>query len=528
MSKRSVSWKMKSFAGGFITLAIVSMAAFGAWTGSGLRALDAQEESVSEPRTWTDAKSKRTVEATFLGFKDNKVQLKRADGREVSVPIAQLVEADQKYVREEMKRRRGGDAAGASKTAKTGKSSSGADAPASGEWSQWRGPRRDGLSPETGLLKSWPDSGPPLAWKVDGLGGGFSSVSVANGRIYTMGQMGGTSYLMALDEKDGSLVWKTKVADGDSAPNCTPTVDQDLVIGLGFKGDMVCANSATGEVLWAKNFEKDFGGRMMSGWGYSESPLFDGDRVICTPGADTAMLAALDRRTGNVLWRSPLPPGGQAGGDGAAYSSIVVSNGGGVKQYVQLVGRGVIGVSAKDGTLLWGYNRVANGTANVPTPIVKGDFIFCSTGYQTGSALLKLSGAGAGKVRAEEVYFLDPKTMQNHHGGMLLVGDHIYCGHGHNEGFPLCIEMATGREAWRPGRGAGSGSAAVAYADGHLYFRYQNGTMALIEATPSSYKLKGKFELASKRRESWPHPVIAHGKLYARDDDTLLCYDIRE
>lgn len=223
-----------------------------------------------------------------------------------------------------------------------------------------------------------------------------------------------------------------------------------------------------------------------------------------------------------------MPAGGQAGGDGAAYSSIVISQGGGVKQYVQLVGRGVIGVAAKDGSFLWGYNRVANGTANIPTPIVKGDFVFCSTGYQTGSALLKLSSAGGDKVQAEEVYFLDPKTMQNHHGGMLLVGDHVYCGHGHNEGFPLCVQLATGKEAWRPGRGAGSGSAAVAYADGHLYFRYQNGTMALLEANPQEYRLKGKFELASKRGESWPHPVIAHGKLYARDQDALLCYDIRE
>ncbi|MFO0869886.1 MAG: PQQ-binding-like beta-propeller repeat protein [Pirellulales bacterium] len=513
-------------AGNWLRLGLVAGLVLGTAGWTTFRTIGAEDSIEAEVRVWTDARSGRTVEAELLTFKDNKVQLRRKDGREVSVPLAQLSEADQKYVREELKRRRSAGS-GETKKAPAGKdqASSGKDA---GEWSQWRGPARDGISPETGLLKSWPAEGPPLAWKATGIGDGFSSVVVAHGRIYTMGKQGGASYLFALKEEDGSILWKAKVADGDDAPNCTPTVDQDLVIGLGFKGELVCVNAASGEELWRKNFGKDFGGRMMSGWGYSESPLFDGERVICTPGGDAAMLAALDKRTGNVVWRTAMPPGGQAGGDGAAYSSIVISNGGGVKQYVQLVGRGVIGVSAKDGTLLWGYNRIANGTANIPTPLVKGDLVFCSTGYQTGAALLKLSPAGSGKVRAEEVYFLDSKTMQNHHGGMLLVGDHVYCGHGHNEGFPLCLNLATGREAWRPGRGAGSGSAAVAYADGHLYFRYQNGTMALIEATPQEYRLKGKFELGSRLRESWPHPVIAHGKLYARDQDVLLCYDVRE
>jgi outer membrane protein assembly factor BamB len=236
----------------------------------------------------------------------------------------------------------------------------------------------------------------------------------------------------------------------------------------------------------------------------------------------------LDKTTGEVVWTASLPDKpGPSGKDGAAYSSIVVSEGAGVRHYVQLVGRGVVGVRADDGRLLWIYNRIANGTASIPTPLVKDDFVFCSSGYGTGAALLKLVADGDG-VRAEEQYFLEGRKMQNHHGGMVLLGDYVYCGHGHNDGQPLCIHFQTGKDAWRPGRGPGSGSAAVTYADGHFYFRYQSGDMALIEATPDKYKLKGTFKIASRIAESWPHPVIAGGRLYLRDQDVLLCYDVRK
>jgi outer membrane protein assembly factor BamB len=266
---------------------------------------------------------------------------------------------------------------------------------------------------------------------------------------------------------------------------------------------------------------------MMSGWGYSESPLVDGDRLIVTPGSNDAIIAALDKRTGKAIWSTPMPQqAGNSGGDGAAYSSVVISNAAGVKQYVQLVGRGVIGVDAKTGKLLWGYNRIANGTANVPTPLVSGDYVFCSTGYGTGAALIKLSRRG-NAISAEEIYFKSGDELQNHHGGMIMVGDYVYMGHGHNNGFPVCIEWKTGNDMWRPGRGPGGGSAAIVCADGDLYFRYQDGTMALIEASPREYNLKGSFKLATRNGESWPHPVIADGRLYLRDQQNLLCYDIR-
>lgn len=391
------------------------------------------------------------------------------------------------------------------------------------DWYQWRGPNRDGVSTETGLLDRWSEDGPPLVWRVQGLGGGMSSVVISGDRLFTMGRKQGGTHIVCRNLADGSEVWSTPIGGG--SPNCTPTVDPEsgLVFGVTHDGDLGCVDADTGEEVWRKNFGRDFGGRMMSGWGYSESPLVDGDRLICTPGADDAVLAALEKRTGETIWTSAQPDMG-----GAAYSSVVISNGGGVKQYVQLTGRGLISVAADDGRTLWTYNRIANGTANIPTPIVDGDYVFGSTGYGAGAALLRLSRQGD-DVQAEEVYFLDGGTLQNHHGGMVLVGEHVYMGHGHNNGFPICVEMATGEIAWGGEiRGPGSGSAAVVCADGHLYFRYQDGMMALVKVNPDEYELKGSFQIASNNGQSWPHPVIQDGRLYLRDQDELLCYDVRQ
>lgn len=394
------------------------------------------------------------------------------------------------------------------------------------DWPSWRGPQRDAIAAhETGLLKQWSEDGPELKWQIDGLGRGYSSLAIADGRIFTLGSRKGQCELIALDLQNGRELWSTPVGKGN--PNCTPTVDGSLVYALGREGDFVAADVSSGQIVWRKNFKQDFGGNMMSGWGYSESPLVDGDRLICTPGAKDAVIVALNKKTGDTIWKSALPESiGNRGKDGAGYSSVVISHAQGVKQYVQLTGRGVISVKAQDGLLLWSYNRIANGTANIPTPLIRDDFVFCSTGYGTGAALLKVNRK-AYSLTAEEVYFLDAKDLQNHHGGMVLFGDHVYCGHGHNKGFPLCIELATGKTAWSGGRGPGSGSAAILLADGHLYFRYEDGTMALIEAKPDGYNLKGSFKLATNNGKSWPHPVIVDGKLYVRDQQNLLCYDIR-
>jgi hypothetical protein len=364
------------------------------------------------------------------------------------------------------------------------------------------------------------------------MGSGFSGVALAGGRIYTMGDVDAQQCVLCLKGDDGSIIWKSPIGEvwepnGYSGPRCTPTIDGGFVYAVGAHGNIACYRVKDGNRVWLRNFQNDFNGKMHSGWGYSESPLVDGNWVICTPGGPEAMLAALDKKTGRTVWTTAIPELGENGGDGAAYSSVVVSNACGTKQYVQLVGRGLIGVDAKTGKFLWGYNRVANGTANIPTALIRDDYVFGSTGYGTGAALLKLERNG-NQIEAVEQYFLDAKEFQNHHGGMVMLGDYIYGGHGHNAGAPTCLEWRTGKIVWRKDRGPGSNSAAVGYADGNLYFRYQNGTVALVGATPNGYEIKGQFDIPNVEKPSWPHPVIFGGKLYLREQDTLYCYDVKQ
>ncbi|NND99363.1 MAG: PQQ-binding-like beta-propeller repeat protein [Pirellulaceae bacterium] len=474
-------------------------------------------DGVAETRTWNDISGKFSIQAEFVAVDGDQVQLKRESGQVVVVPLKRLSGPDQRWV---FRKRRSATADNA-----TGTTSPASTLTSAIDWPRWRGPASDGISRETGLLSQWPDDGPDLLWSSTQLGRGYSSLAIFDGKIITMGNRGGDTNLIAVSLSEGSPLWETPFGGGGSDPNCTPTIDPEskLAYGLSHNGILLCVNTDNGEQVWKKNFESDFGGRMMSGWGFSESPLIDGDRLICTPGSDQGVLVALDKRTGELFWKTQMPQGS------AGYSSPVISNGGGVKQYVTLVGKGLIGVRASDGELLWHYPRIANSTANVPTPIVKGDYVFGSSGYgDGGSALLKLSPAGRGSVRFQEVYYKPNNEVQNHHGGMILIGDHIYMGHGHNNGLPLCMDMVSGRVLWGPQRGAGTGSAAIVAADGHLYFRYENAVMALIEATPSGYKLKGDFKIKSNNGKSWAHPVIADKKLFLRDQDELHCYDIAQ
>jgi outer membrane protein assembly factor BamB len=391
------------------------------------------------------------------------------------------------------------------------------------DWPQWRGPHRDGVAEEKGLLQRWEPQGPPLTWKTSGLGEGYASVAIADGKIFTMGKRKNAVFVMARDAGDGHELWATPMGgSGGDPPSSTPTVDGDRVYVVGAQGDLVCLKAADGKKVWHKSFVKDFGGSIPT-WKFCESPLVDGDKLVCTPGGAKATMVALDKKTGKLIWKCAVPGGA---GSGSGYSSIVISEAAGVRQYVQLMGAGTgcIGVAANDGKFLWNYPRVSNGTASIPTPIVHSDYVFCSSGYGTGSALLKLSRSGSG-VKADEVYFLGPSKLQNHHGGLVLVGDYVYGGQGDNNGIPICVEMKTGKVMWES-RGPGSGSAAVVYADGQLYFRYQDGLVALIAASPDGYKLNGTCKIPEVPRESWTHPVVAGGKLYLREQDNLFVYDV--
>jgi outer membrane protein assembly factor BamB len=400
------------------------------------------------------------------------------------------------------------------------------------DWPQFRGPGRDGICKEAGLLQEWPEGGPKLLWKQAGLGRGYSSVAIVGGKLYTMGDRtpegeSESQFVQAYDLASRKELWAARIGPphGDGGPRCTPTLDGELLYAVGTDGDLACLETATGKRVWTKNYARDFGGRMMSGWRFSESPLIDGEKVVCTPGGKEATIVALDKKTGDVVWRSAMPSLGNKGKDGAGYSSLIAAEIEGVRQYITILGRGAVGVDAKTGAFLWGYNRIANGVANIPNAIARGNHVFVTTSYETGSALLKLARDGD-KFTAEEVYFLGPKEFENHHGGVVLVGDHLYGGSGRNNGTPVCVELLTGKIAWR-GESPGKQSAAVLYADGRLVFRYQNGVVALLDANSKEFKVLGSFKTAVNNGPSWPHPVIHEGKLYLRDHDVLMCYDVK-
>lgn len=255
-------------------------------------------------------------------------------------------------------------------------------------WPQFRGPNRDDVSAERGLLRAWPAEGPRLIWTAKGVGGGFSSVSVAGGRVYTLGNKGSDTYLIALEQRTGNNLWSTKIGQAGGNLGCTPTVDGNRIYAIGQEGDLVCVDAANGAILWRKNFKSDFGGNC-GGWNYTESPLVEGNRLVCTPGAKDAQMAALDKRTGATVWKCTSPFGDATAG----YSSIVISEAGGVRQYVQLTAGGVVGVDASSGELLWSYDRLGNNTANIPTPIVLKDQVFCAD-LQTGKILWRKEERG--------------------------------------------------------------------------------------------------------------------------------------
>ncbi len=384
------------------------------------------------------------------------------------------------------------------------------------EWNQWHGAKRDNHSPDTGLLKQWPQGGPALAWKATGLGGGFSAVSFAVGKNFTMGDQADGSAILALDLATGKQLWAAPVGKpggggGYPGPRATPATDGTLVVSLGQYGDLVCVQAATGKEVWRKNLEKDFGGKMMSGWGYSESPLLDGNVVAVTPGGPKGTVLALNKTTGAPLWQSKDLT------DSAAYTSLVPVEIGKIRQYLVFTDASVAGIAAANGQVVWKAARPGK-TAVVPDPVYHDGVVFVSSGYGVGHNGFRLTAGGAQEAYAG-------KELENHHGGVVLVGEHLYGLTNKNQ--LVCMEMKTGKVAWQD-KSVGKGS--ITYADGHLVVRSEKGagTIALVEATPTGYKETGRFDQPDRSdKNSWPHPVVFGGKLYLRDQDVLLCYDVK-
>lgn len=395
------------------------------------------------------------------------------------------------------------------------------------DWPQWRGPQRTGVSQETGLLQEWPAAGPKQLWHATDLGSGYGAPAVAKGRIFVIGNEGLENESIQARELDtGKVLWNVrlgKVGNPNQQPSypgarSTPTLDGDRVYALGSDGDLACLEAASGKIRWSKSLRADFGGQPGT-WAYAESPLIDGDTLVCTPGGAMASLVALNKMTGAVKWKSLVPGGEQAG-----YSSVIPIELGGVKQYVQYLQKGIVGVDAGTGKFLWRYDRTAMGSAaNIPTPVYADGAIYASTG-QGGGGLVKLKVEG-GNVIPEQVYY--GVKMPTSIGGSVRIGDYLY---GTNGGGLMCVNWATGDVKWQE---RGVGAASVCFADGRLYLHGEAGPVALVEASPEGYKEHGRFTPADGPERAggaraWAYPVVANGRLYIRDGSSLWCYDVRK
>ena len=379
-------------------------------------------------------------------------------------------------------------------------------------WPQWRGPNRDGISKETGLLKQWPAEGPPLAWKATGAGRGYSSFAIANGKLYTMGLRGDREFVVAFDVATGKEVWATAHGsafrnDRGDGPRGTPTIDGDRIYALGGSGDLSALDTRTGKIVWSKNILREFGGSNIT-WGISESPLVLGNKVFVNAGGHDASIVALNKADGSVIWKSQS--------DEAGYSSAIPVDINGITQVVFFTAERAVGLDSKDGRLLWEYAKPANRTSNAATPIVRANRIFISSDYGTGGGVIEIKPDN----KAQEVYFT--KDMKNHHSSSVLIGDYLY---GFSSSILTAMKFDTGELAWRD-RSVGKGS--LVYADGNLYLLSENGVVGLVEATPTGYKEKGRFRIQQDSLPTWAHPVVAGGMLYLRDQDTIYAYDVHE
>lgn len=402
------------------------------------------------------------------------------------------------------------------------------------DWPTFRGAERSAVSGETGLLDSWPESGPQLLWTATGAGRGYASPAVADGRIYTLGDGPSTAgddgeYLSCFSAENGKQLWISKTGpawnEGRSAwqgSRSTPTVDGSRVYVVTPYGKLVCVNSGNGKLIWERDLKEQFGGQKKDGWGYSESPLVDGNKLICTPGGPKATVAALDKTTGETIWQCS-----RADDVGAGHSSAVISHVAGRKIYVQNTGGGPLGIDAETGEMLWDYD-MNPPTAFIPTPVIHGDYVFTVAGYKLGGALLQQVAKPDGGVTIKEIY--GPNTeLANKHGGVILIDGKLYGGIEDSNAL-YCADLMTGEILWKS-RGSGSKSISIVAADGKLFLRFENGTIALANVNPGEFKEISSFEApgsGDSTQPSWAHPVISDGKLLIREGDSILCYDVEE
>ena len=394
------------------------------------------------------------------------------------------------------------------------------------DWNAFRGPKRDNHSFSTGIAKSWGEGGPRLVKKIDTLGIGFSNLCFFGDTIYTAGSFDNRAFVIALNRETLEIKWRTDIGRGGRianfpAPQSTPACDGDGVYVMGPHGDFVALDAKNGNIQWRKDVKEEFGGNFMGMWGFAMSPLLDGDKIVIPVGGDGGVLIAFDK-AGNVVWRTTELP------DAAAYTSAVPVVIEGVRQYLLLSNNHIAGISPTDGKVLWKADFPGK-TAACADPSLIGDVVMASGAYDMGSHFYRISKEG-NNFKAV-AFHSETQLLQNHHGGIVAVGDHFYMTTGGNRGTQVlvCLEAKTGRIVWQHDWNGRASKGSLTYVDGVLIVRGESGdgTIAMVEATPEGYKELGRFDQPNRSdANSWTYPVIVDKKLYIRDQGLLLVYDL--
>ena len=398
------------------------------------------------------------------------------------------------------------------------------------DWPQWRGANRDGVAKATNINLDWSAKKPPLAWTFRQAGSGYSAPVVVGTTLYCQGAADGSDFAFALDTQTGALKWKQNLGayytcsdNRGDGPRGSVTVDGDKLYLIRGGGQIHCLSAADGKMLWQKDFAKDFNGKLMSRWGHSESPLVDGNIVICTPGGEGGYIVALDKNSGALVWRTK-----ELTGD-AAHSSAIIVDIDGIRQYVQQTNKGVTGISAKDGKMLWKVDIPQYKIAVIPTPVTNNNFVYVTNGYNGGSTCIRLTKEGNG-VKADTVYTSSP-ALSNPHGGVVLVNGYIY-GVTDRQGF-VCQDFKTGESVWRERSQGVVNGVTVAVNDRLILLNETDGLIVVVAASPAGWKEFGRMEfpertkLQNRNNQVWTHPIVANSKLYLRDHDLLFCFDLK-
>lgn len=467
-------------------------------------------------RTWTQAATGNKIEADFVSAADGNVTIKMSNGRSATVPVNSLSLEDQQWVAAQA----GGPADAA--------------ATAGGNWPRWRGPNQNNVSSESGLLKKWASGGPEKLWTYDQAGLGYSSFIVVDGTLYTVGVRGEDAMVIAVDVATGEEKWASKFGEDDaqsynagwgSGTRSTPTFDDGMIYVLGVKGELACLNVEDGKVEWSKHLVDDFDGKP-GGWGFAESPLVDGDLVVVGPGGMDAGIVALDKKSGATKWKADEVTPGKA-----EYASILAVDLNDARQYIRFFEKEAVSVSAEDGTVLWRVPWSRGATAVIPTPIFKDGYLYLCSGYKAGSKLVKIGTDNS----VEEVWDDEHEVLSNHHGGLVLIDDHVYGFSDTREGGLVCQEFMTGEKAWNQRETPSMAKGSVFAADGMLYCLSEtDGMVSLVEATPKGFSQQGQFKLEPQSEQRhikgkvWSHPLVIGGKLFLRDQELIHCYDVSD